>query len=190
MSSEEKELIIKAQTGNIPAFEELIYKYDKHVLAIAYKYFRNNEDAKDIYQEVFVRVFKGLKNFRFQSEFSTWLYRIAVNVCISQYRVNKKSTFASFEQNDADEYHEFSNQPVANDLTPEELLLANELNIALETALGKLPAKQKMTFVLKHFEGFKIREIAVMMNCKEGTVKKYLFDGIQKLKIHLYEFAK
>ncbi len=80
MTQQETELIISAQNGNITAFEQLIYNYDKKVLSLALKYVGNQEDARDIYQDVFIRVFKGLKNFQFKSEFSTWLYRIVTNV--------------------------------------------------------------------------------------------------------------
>ena len=76
MESAEKELIIKAQNGDHISFEQLIYNYDRAVLSIAMKYASDNDDAKDIYQEVFIRVFRGIKKFEFRSEFSTWLFRI------------------------------------------------------------------------------------------------------------------
>ena len=80
---EDYKLIKNAQDGDMGAFEQLLYRYDRHVLNIAYSFRNNEDDAKDIYQEVFIRVHKGLKNFQFKSEFSTWLYRITTNVCIS-----------------------------------------------------------------------------------------------------------
>ena len=83
MTLNDNELIIQAQNGNVMALEELIYRYDKMVLRIAMKYTGDSDDAKDIYQEVFIRVFKGLSDFQFKSEFSTWLFRITSNVCIS-----------------------------------------------------------------------------------------------------------
>ena len=89
MEIPEKELIIKAQQGDQIAFEELIYNYDRSVLSIAMKYVGDSDDAKDIYQEVFIRVFRGLKKFEFRSEFSTWLFRITTNVCLT-YKTKKK----------------------------------------------------------------------------------------------------
>ena len=79
MAFDEKELIILAQKGDNAAFEQLVYLYDRKVLSLALKYIKDEDFAKDIYQEVFIRVYKGLKNFRFKSEFSTWLFRITTN---------------------------------------------------------------------------------------------------------------
>ena len=93
MTSQESYLILNAQKGDSAAFEELIYRYDKNVLSIALRFVKNNDDAKDIYQEVFLRVFRGLKNFKFKSEFSTWLYRITTNVCLT-YKQKQKKDFS------------------------------------------------------------------------------------------------
>jgi RNA polymerase sigma-70 factor (ECF subfamily) len=83
MALNDNELIIGAQSGDVSAFEQLVYRYDKLVLKIAISYTGDADVAKDIYQEVFIKVFKGIKNFQFRSEFSTWLFRITSNVCIS-----------------------------------------------------------------------------------------------------------
>ncbi len=83
MHLNDTDLIIQAQKGDQNAFEELVYRYDRNVLSIALKYAASEDDAKDLYQEVFIRVYRGLKNFRFQSEFSTWLFRITTNVCLT-----------------------------------------------------------------------------------------------------------
>ena len=83
MALSDNELIINANNGDVMALEELIYRYDKMVLRLAMKYTGDSDDAKDIYQEVFIRVYKNLSRFQFKSEFSTWLFRITSNVCIS-----------------------------------------------------------------------------------------------------------
>src|SRR3972149_4904680 len=79
----DSELVRSAQQGDMNAFEELVYRHDKEVFGIAARYVSRAEDAKDIYQEVFLRVYRGLPKFKFQSEFSTWLYRITTNVCLT-----------------------------------------------------------------------------------------------------------
>ncbi len=84
------ELIRSAQKGDMDAFEQLGYRHDKEVFSIAARYVNRAEDAKDIYQEVFLRVYRGLQKFRFQSEFSTWLYRITTNVCLTHRNHRKK----------------------------------------------------------------------------------------------------
>jgi len=83
MGLEETELIQKARAGDMSAFELLVYRHDQHVLSIVAGFAANAEDAKDLYQEVFIRVYRGLSSFRFQSEFATWLHRIATNVCLT-----------------------------------------------------------------------------------------------------------
>lgn len=183
MEISEKELITKAQNGDQFAFEQLIYNYDRAVLSIAMRYARDNDDAKDIYQEVFIRVFRGLKKFEFRSEFSTWLFRITTNVCIT-YKTRKKEQMIFSLQNEFEDEHTGYDYVdlVSEERSPEEVTLGNDLQSLIGNAVESLSAKQRMTFVLKHYEGYKIREIAEMLNCKEGTVKKYLFDAVNNLK--------
>ncbi|MCU0332329.1 MAG: sigma-70 family RNA polymerase sigma factor [Ignavibacteriaceae bacterium] len=178
MQLNDTDLIIQAQKGNQNAFEELVYRYDRNVLSIALKYSNNEDDAKDLYQEVFIRVYRGIKNFRFQSEFSTWLFRITTNVCLTYKSRSKEHLKVSIDKDFDDEEHEFNTtkELVYDGSTPEEI--GEIVNAAVES----LSPKQRMTFVLKHYEGYKIREIAKMLNCKEGTVKKYLFDATKNLR--------
>jgi len=183
MESSEKELIIKAQNGDSIAFEQLVYYYDKAVLSIALRYVRDTDDAKDIYQEVFIRVFRGLKKFEFRSEFSTWLFRITTNVCITFKSRKKEQMIVSLqEQIDDDQTGYETIDMISKERSPEEETSGNDLRFLIGNAVDSLSARQRITFVLKHYEGYKIREIAEMLNCKEGTVKKYLFDATNNLK--------
>jgi len=184
MQLNDTDLIIQAQKGNQSAFEELVYRYDRSVLSIALKYSINEDDAKDLYQEVFIRVYKGLKNFRFQSEFSTWLFRITTNVCLTYKSRSKHHFMVSIDNDFGDDENEFTKKEEIEyeGLSPEEISSASDLGEIVNAAVESLSPKQRMTFVLKHYEGYKIREIAEMMNCKEGTVKKYLFDAVKNLR--------
>ena len=183
MELSEKELIIKAQTGDQVAFEQLVYNYDKAVLSIAMRFVRDTDDAKDIYQEVFIRVFRGLKKFEFRSEFSTWLFRITTNVCITFKSRKKEKIMVSLQEEFDEENSDYRTAELASEeRSPEEETLDNDLCFLIGNAVDSLSAKQRITFVLKHYEGYKIREIAEMLNCKEGTVKKYLFDAANNLK--------
>ena len=183
MTLSDTELIIKTQNGDSMALEELIYRYDKMVLRLAYKFTGDTDDAKDIYQEVFIRVYKGLSKFQFKSDFSTWLFRITSNVCISFKRKYNKPNHLSLNDENNSDY--VSTIPEDNELSPENLAVNVEIGNRINKALSKLSSNQKMSFLLKHYEGYKIREIAEMMNCKEGTIKKYLFEAVRKLKIQL-----
>ena len=183
MESSEKELIVKAQTGDQIAFERLIYNYDRAVLSIAMRYVRDTDDAKDIYQEVFIRVYKGLKKFEFRSEFSTWLFRITTNVCLTYKSRKKEQIMVSLEDEIDDDQKSYETMDmISKERSPEEETLDNDLRFLIGNAVNSLSAKQRITFVLKHYEGYKIREIAEMLGCKEGTVKKYLFDAVNNLK--------
>ena len=183
MALSDNELIIQAKSGNDTAFEELIYRYDRSVLAIALKYVHDTDEAKDIYQEVFIRVYRGLKNFEMKSEFSTWLFRIATNVCLSYKSRSKKHLQQSIDEQIAAEDDEVLKYELADDeMDPGEIMINLDLGDIIRDAVDSLSSKQRMTFILKHYEGYKIREIADMLNCKEGTVKKYLFDAIRNLR--------
>jgi RNA polymerase sigma-70 factor (ECF subfamily) len=183
MEISEKELILKAQQGNQIAFEELIYNYDRTVLSIAMKYTKDPDDAKDIYQEVFIRVFRGLNKFEFRSEFSTWLYRITTNVCLTYKTKKNEQIMVSLQEEHDEDKLDYENKDLQFDgISPEEETISNDLGILINNAVESLSAKQRITFVLKHYEGYKISEIAEMLNCKEGTVKKYLFDAVNSLR--------
>jgi len=184
MKLSDTDLIIQAQKGDQSAFEELVYRYDRNVLSVAMKYANDEDDAKDLYQEVFIRVYRGLKNFRFQSEFSTWLFRITTNVCLTYKSRSKEHLRVSINKNFDDEESELSatEELIYDGSSPEEISSGTDLGEIVNAAVESLSPKQKMTFILKHYEGYKIREIAEMLNCKEGTVKKYLFDAIKNLR--------
>ena len=184
MELDDTDLILQAQKGNESAFEELVYRYDRSVLSIALKYALDEDDAKDLYQEVFIRVYRGLKNFRFESEFSTWLYRITANVCLTYKSRSKDHLRVSINNNDDDEENEIgeARELIYDGSSPEEITSGVDIKEIVDEAVESLSPKQKMTFILKHYEGYKIREIAEMLNCKEGTVKKYLFEAIKNLR--------
>lgn len=182
MSLSDNQLIINAQKGDMEAFEKLVYKYDRHVLNIA-KSFRNNEDdAKDIYQEVFIRVYRGLKNFQFKSEFSTWLFRITTNVCISYNRGRKQHDSIDREiVNDDENATTFADQ-LPGGLRTDDSAVGSNLATHINKALDQLPAQQKMAFTLKYYQDYKIKEIAEIMQCNEGTIKRYLFTATNKMR--------
>jgi RNA polymerase sigma-70 factor (ECF subfamily) len=184
MQLNDTDLIIQAQKGDQRAFEELVYRYDRNVLSITLKYANNEDDAKDLYQEVFIRVYRSIKGFRFQSEFSTWLFRITTNVCLTYKSSSKEHQRVSIDKDFGEEENEFSTRKelVYDGSSPEKISSGANLGEIVNAAVESLSPRQRITFILKHYEGYKIREIAEMLNCKEGTVKKYLFDATKKLR--------
>lgn len=188
MTKEEELLIRKAQRGNLQAFEKLVHCYDAKIMQLIFNMVNDVEDTRDLYQEIFIKVFKSIKKFRFQSEFYTWLFRITVNSCIN-YRKRKSS-----HQNESlDDYLNEENRywkivGANENRNPEQIMINNELNDKIQQSIEKLSTKQKSVFILKHYHGYKLSEIANMLNCSEGTVKNYMFRAVQKMKKSLAEY--
>ncbi len=189
MAFNDHELITYARQGDVNAFEQLVHRYDKQVFSIASRYVSCSDDAKDIYQEVFLRVYKGLKNFRMQSEFSTWLYRVTTNVCLTHQTQRKKRNSSVVGHNE-DFETDTMNTIQTYVVSPDEQAHASEISSRVEFALGVLSPQQKLVFTLKHYQGYKLREIASMMKCTEGTVKRYLFTATQRLRGELRELIE
>ncbi len=190
MNQEVKAIIKEAQRGNILAFESLVEKYDRQVYQLAYSFVQNTQDAQDVYQEVFVRVFKNLNRFEFKSEFSTWLYRVVVNYCINFNKKKGRIKYFSID-GEADNSEENWKMTVKGDeMNPEDTILNKELSGEINSALEQLSAQQKSVFILRHYHGHKLKEIAKIMNCSEGTIKNYLFRATQKMQQLLQTYAK
>ena len=180
----DNDLIIEARNGNNTAFTNLFYRYDKKVFSIAAQYFQSSDDAKDVYQEVFIRVYKGLKRFEFRSEFSTWLFRVTTNVCLTHKAQYKRIQNISISPDENDESPKIELKSSEED-EPDNQLISSETKGKVQNAIDSLAPKQRMVFMLKHIHNYKIREIAKMMECSEGTVKKYLFIATDKLRLKL-----
>lgn len=185
MTPVDSDLILKARDGDMMAFEQLVYRYDKQVLSMAASYVNSSEDAKDIYQEVFLRVFRSLKKFELRSEFSTWLYRITTNVCLTHRSRRKRHVHASIHEGEGDD----EAHGVAGDSESDRQALGSEISDRVRQALTTLSSQQRMVFTLRHYEEYKLREIAAMMNCSEGTVKKYLFTATRRMREQLKDMV-
>jgi len=150
----------------------------------------SSDDAKDIYQEVFLRVYKGLPKFQYKSEFSTWLFRITTNVCLSHRMRGRRHShnFTDQSVNDGDGQSHVLKDTLLTIPLPISKIHNAEIILRVEQALKTLSPRQKMVFSLKHYEGYKLREIAEMMKCSEGTVKKYLFEATARLRMQLKDF--
>ena len=183
----DRDLILSAQGGDLDAFGELVQKYDRHVLSLAFSYARNSDDAKDIYQETLIRAYKSIRKFEMRSEFSTWLYRIATNVCIS-FKSSQKRYAEIFrtgnQRNDPERTDDPIPEPRSTESTEGEFMRA-ELGRQIESALDKLSPMQRLVFTMKHYEGYKLREIASITDCAEGTIKKHLYEAVRRLQREL-----
>ncbi len=186
MEVDDNQLILRAQQGDVMAFEQLVFRHDRKVLSLAAQYVTSAEDAKDIYQEVFIRVYRGLRKFQFRSEFATWLHRITVNVCLTHRsrQKHKEHHVSLHEDPDGDDPHGVLQLP-ADDSAADQQAEASEISARIQSALDTLSPKQRMVFTLRHYDGQKLKEIAEAMNSTEGTVKRYLFTATRKMRNEL-----
>jgi len=167
---QEYRLIKKCAKGNIDAFEELIGKYEKPAYNIALKVLKNPEDAMDISQEAFIKVFKSIKNFNFESAFSTWLYRIVTNSCLDYLRKNKRKTYSIDNPIQTDD-GEIARDIMDNSNTPEEVMEREMTRELVHRAIDKLDDIHRTVIVLRDIEEFTYEEIAQILDCSLGTVK-------------------
>ncbi len=178
------DLILGARNGDMDAFEELVQRYDRHILSLAFSYARNSDDAKDIYQETLIRAYRSIEKFEMRSEFSTWLYRITTNVCLS-FKSREKGRASIFAGRSLPvDRADGSTEPASSETT-EGAFLRAELGREIENALESLSPMQRLVFTMKHYEGYKLREIASITNCSLGTIKRYLYEAVRRLQREL-----
>lgn len=183
MFNEEKYLIEELKAGSEEAFKELVNNYKERAFSVAYGFTHNAEEAKDIVQEVFIKVYENIKNFKGSSKLFTWFYRITINVCIDRQRKNKLfKVFSIFKG--GGKYREETTISLKDnkDNSPEKSLETTELGDKIKSSIQKLTMKEREVFELKHYQGLKIRDIAEIIKIKEGTVKVLLFRAVHKLQ--------
>jgi RNA polymerase sigma-70 factor (ECF subfamily) len=172
--TEIKEIIRQIQDGNSQLFQELVDRYRSQVAGIAYKLVRDSDDAKDITQTVFVKMFYNIERFDLSKRFSTWLYRIAVNAAIDHIRKFKKHRFEDID--------ETTETPASGMATPERIYQLKEVREYILEAMEKLNEKQRTAFVLKDLEGLDIEETAQIMGMPQATVRWYLHRARKRLR--------
>ncbi len=177
---DETELVAQSASGNEKAFEELVKLYEKRIYTMALRMTGNSEDAYDISQEVFIRVYKALPGFKGDSKFSTWIYRIVSNLCIDFNRKSTKIRQISLERDDGDESFEISLPDSRYD--PARELERVEIGRALEKAIEELSTEHREIFILREMNGLSYTEIAEVKLIEEGTVKSRLYRAREKLR--------
>jgi RNA polymerase sigma-70 factor (ECF subfamily) len=186
----ERALIRRAQRGDRSAFDTLVRRYDQEVLRMTLRMVRSEEEAQDLYQEVFLKVYRSLGRFRLESRFSTWLYRVVTNVCFDHLRQQKSRSEVPARAG-ADGELDYA-QALADDrpgLNPEQALRAREISRRLEVALRQLSPRERMVFELKHCQGMKLRAIGELCGTSEEAAKNSLFRAVQKLRQDLSDLV-
>ncbi|MCF7885597.1 MAG: RNA polymerase sigma factor [Candidatus Marinimicrobia bacterium] len=174
---EEKELIKKIQNGSRRHYRELIERYGERLMCDAYKFMKNTQDAEDLYQDTFIKVYENIDTFKFKSQFYTWVYRIMANLAFNRFRKRKKMQIVD----DQDDYL-WDTLPADHNSEPENKMPKKKLKEKVDKAIANLSPRQKTVFVMKHYEGKKIKDIAAILGCHSGTVKKYLYRATRKLR--------
>jgi len=190
---DERSLVAEAQAGNRAAFEELVRRYDRDVLRLALNVMRRPEDARDVYQEAFLKVYRNLHRFRFECSFYTWLYRVVTNVCLDHLRrrqarpEDQAPELASDHREEGiTDFFERQREHRAT-LDPERRLLGKEIQARLLQAMQRLSPRERIVFEMKHYQGLKLRAIGEALGTTEETVKNSLFRATRKLRSQLGE---
>jgi len=183
----------EAQAGSRLAFEELVRRYDRDVLRLALNLMKRTEDARDVYQEAFLKVYRNLHRFRFECSFYTWLYRIVTNVCLDHLRRRQARPEdqapelhpTHYEEGITDFFERQKEQRPSAD--PERHLIGQEIQKRLASAMERLSPRERIVFEMKHYQGLKLRAIGDALGTSEETVKNSLFRATRKLRSQLGE---
>lgn len=174
MDKSDIDLINETMEGNLQSYDALMIRYQDIVYSIAQSFGKTKENAMDLSQDIFLKVYKKLSTFKEKSTFKTWISKIACNESINWSRKNKK--YAQQEDVEIQAYQ------IQDNINPEDQLLVNENKTLLLRCLFELNTKYRLAVVLRYFENMSIKDIAASMKCSEGVVKNMLFRSIQKMK--------
>lgn len=182
MPSTDEELVTRSMGGDLDSFNQLVLRWERPIYALAYRVIGREEDARDVCQETFLRAFRALNGFKGQAKFSSWLYRIALNLCRDWIRRERRQPIAQAPEGvDIIE--------LAGESTPaesiEDLVARREIGRAVARAMAELPDEQRTAIILKEYHGLTFQEIADMLDCPLSTVKTRLYQGLSVLRRQL-----
>ena len=180
-------LILECKQGSEAAFAELIRRHKEKAVQLAYVAVGNYEDAKDISQEAFVKVYRALKDFNMESKFSTWFYRILMNTAKDFHRRKGWRQFLSWRS--GEDMDQFFEKVEDRGAPPAKGLLDEELGARMTKAIDRLPMKQRWIFTLRFIEGLSIQEISNITQLSGGTVKSSLHFAVQKFKKEMIPYV-
>jgi RNA polymerase sigma-70 factor (ECF subfamily) len=187
MTITDEELVTRSRGGDLDSFNQLILRWERPIYALAYRVIGREEDARDVCQETFLRAFRALPGFKGQAKFSSWLYRIALNLCRDWIRRQRRAPVMQMPE-DMDPLE------MASEVGPtesiEDLVARRELSAVVESAMALLPEEQRTAIVLKEYHGMTFQEIADLQGCPLSTVKTRLYQGLSVLRRHLEQTGR
>ena len=182
MSSTDEELVTRSRGGDADSFNELILRWERPIYALAYRVIGREEDARDVCQETFLRAYRALPGFKGDAKFSSWLYRIALNLCRDWIRRQRRAPVSQMPE-DMDVLEAAA--AVGPSESIEDLAARRELTAIVEEAMALLPPEQRTAIILKEYHGMTFQEIADLQGCPLSTVKTRLYQGLSVLRREL-----
>jgi RNA polymerase sigma-70 factor (ECF subfamily) len=169
------ELVARVQRGERQAFDLLVLKYQRKIIRLLSRMIRDSSEVEDVAQEAFIKAYRALPQFRGESAFYTWLYRIAINTGRNWLATNSRrpSTPSSYENEDGETFNETDN--LTDNNTPESAMATREIAESVNRSIEDLPEDLRTAIVLREIEGMSYEDIAATMNCPIGTVRSRIF---------------
>ena len=187
MPRTDEELVALSIGGDVESFNQLVLRWERPIFALAYRVIGREEEARDVVQETFLRAFRGIGNFRGQAKFSSWVYRIALNLCRDWMRRERRSPILpSPEGVDVIELAA-ERGPVES---IEDLVARNDMSKVVADLMTRLPEEQRTAIILKEYHGMTFQEIADLQRVPLSTVKTRLYQGLNVLRRHLQQQGK
>ena len=182
MPSSDEELVTLSQGGDLDSFNQLVLRWERPIYALAYRVIGREEEARDVAQETFLRAFRAIKGFKGQAKFSSWLYRITLNLCRDWIRKERRAPVSQAPEG-------IDIIELAGEATPsesiEDLVGRKQLGLAVSKAMALLPEEQRTAIILKEDHGLTFQEIADMLDCPLSTVKTRLYQGLTVVRKQL-----
>jgi RNA polymerase sigma-70 factor, ECF subfamily len=180
----DEELVARSRGGDLDSFNQLVLRWERPIYALAFRVIGREEDARDVAQETFLRAFRALSGFKGQAKFSSWLYRITLNLCRDWIRRERRTPIAQAPEG-------VDLVELAGEATPsesiEDLVSRKELGRAVAKAMSLLPEDQRTAIILKEYHGLTFQEIADLLDCPLSTVKTRLYQGLTVLRRQLHQ---
>ena len=175
MVATDEELVARSMDGDVDSFNQLVLRWERPIYALAYRVIGRDEDARDVAQETFLRAFRALPGFKGQAKFSSWLYRIALNLCRDWIRRKKRTPFVEMPEG-VDVVELAAEQGPVESI--EDLVARQEMSRIVAEGMKLLPDEQRTAIVLKEYHGLTFQEIADLQGCPLSTVKTRLYQGL------------
>ena len=185
----DQQLVVRVQKGDKRAFDLLVLKYQYKVHSIVARFIRDSDEVKDVVQEAFIKAYRALPKFRGDSQFYTWLYRIAVNTAKNYLIARSRRPPSSDVELDDAEYYSGSEQ-LKDHGSPENQLFRDELERVINQAIDELPEDLRTAVTLREYEGLSYEDIASVMNCPVGTIRSRIFRGRESIDVRVLELIE